>query len=221
MLAGPHVPSLFAPLFSDDSIVVESEVRLLDEQLHPEELACVRHAVDRRRAQFATGRACARRALAQLGLPEAPLTVGLGGAPQWPSGVVGSITHTSQYCAAVVKRSPPWRAVGLDAEELRPLDEGTRALIMTEAESRWLSRLALQEQNGHALLLFSAKEAYYKLQHPLTHRFLDFSEVEIEVDLRAGSFRVSEPGHGLGELGPVVGRFTFRSGMVLCGIELL
>lgn len=213
--------SLFTPLFSDDSIIVESEVRLFDDQLHPEELACVRRAVERRRAQFGTGRVCARRALALLGLPEAPLTVGLGGAPQWPGGVVGSITHTSQYCAAVVKRSPPWRAVGLDAETLGTLDAGTKALIVTEAESHWLARFAPQEQDGYTLLLFSAKEAYYKLQHPLTNRFLDFSEVEIEVDLRASLFRVSERGReGGGELGPVVGRFTFTSGKVLTGIEL-
>lgn len=145
-VAGPLVHSLFSPIFSGDSRVVESEVRLVDEQLFPEELACVRSAVDRRRAQFGTGRVCARRALAMLGLPEAPLTVDRSGAPRWPDGVVGSITHTSQYCAAVVKPSPPWRVVGLDAEEVGPLDAGTRDLITTEAESRWLASLAPQER---------------------------------------------------------------------------
>lgn len=220
MVGDPHVPNLFTSLFSDDSIIVESEVRLLDEYLHPEELACVCHAVDRRRAQFGTGRVCARRALVLLGVPDVPITVGAGGAPRWPRGVVGSITHTSQYCAVVVKRSPPWRAVGLDAETLGTLDAGTKALIVTEAESRWLSRFPPQEHDAYALLLFSAKEAYYKFQYPLTKRFLDFSDVEIEVDVQVGTFRVSERDHRLGELGPVFGRFTFTSGMVLCGIEL-
>jgi 4'-phosphopantetheinyl transferase EntD len=217
---GLRVHSLFESLFSDGTIVVEGEVHQADHQLFPEELACVRHAVERRRAQFATGRVCARRALAMLGLPETPIIVGPGGAPRWPSGVVGSITHTALYCAAVVKPSPPWRAVGLDAEELAPLGAAIENAVSTEAERRWLSGFSGQERDTHVLLLFSAKEAYYKLQHPLTNRFLDFSEVEIEADLHAGTFRVWEHASIPNELGPLTGRFTFAAGKVLCGLEL-
>jgi 4'-phosphopantetheinyl transferase EntD len=213
--------SLFAPIFSDGTVVVESEVLLVDDQLMPEELACVRNAAGRRRAQFGTGRLCARRAIATLGLPSGPLTVRADGAPAWPSGAVGSITHTSTYCAAVVKPSPPWRSVGLDAEDLRPLDAGIVESITTEAERRWLQSSPQQTRDAHALLLFSAKEAYYKLQHPLTNRFLDFPEVEIETDLQGGIFRASARVEMPAELAVVSGRFVFASGKVLSGVELL
>jgi len=67
--------------------------------LFPEEEAVIANAVDKRRREFATARACARAALAKLGLPPVPIVPGFRGAPQWPSGVVGSITHCAGYCA--------------------------------------------------------------------------------------------------------------------------
>lgn len=212
--------SLFASIFSDGVVVVEREVRTVDDEIAPEELACVRRAVERRRAQFGTGRLCARRALALLGQPVASLLVGPGGAPAWPRGMVGSITHTSTYCAAAVAPSPPWRSVGLDAEDVRPLEEGIVEAIATESERRWLAGLPAPARDAHALLLFSAKEAFYKLQYPLTGRFLDFADVEIEADLQGGTFLVSPPAEVPAALGAVRGRFAFSAGKVLCGVEL-
>src|ERR1700761_3617241 len=73
-----------------------------DVTLFPDEEALLGRAVEKRRREFAAGRGCARRALAALGLPPAPLLPGEGGAPRWPDGVVGSITHCAGYAAAAV-----------------------------------------------------------------------------------------------------------------------
>ena len=54
--------------------------------LFPEEEAVVARAVGKRRREFSSGRACARAALARLGVPPAPLLPGLRGAPRWPDG---------------------------------------------------------------------------------------------------------------------------------------
>jgi 4'-phosphopantetheinyl transferase EntD len=221
MLSRSHpMPSLLASLFSDGAVVVESDVCLVDGQLAPEELAHVRNAVDLRRAQFGTGRLCSRQALAGLGLPAVPIPVGPGRMPCWPSGAVGSITHTSTYCAAVVRRSPPWRSVGVDAEEIRPLEPGMVDIIATEAERRWLDALPPEARDAHALLLFGAKEAYYKLQYPLTARFLEFHEVEIVPNLAAGTFDAHALTPTSPDLVSMGGRFAFADGKVLCGIEL-
>ena len=64
-----------------------------DPRLFPAEEALVRTADPRRRAEFTAGRACARTALARLGLPTAPVLAGRAGEPRWPAGVTGSITH--------------------------------------------------------------------------------------------------------------------------------
>ena len=51
-----------------------------DPGLFPAEEALVRTADPRRRAEFTAGRACARTALARLGLPTAPVLAGRAGA---------------------------------------------------------------------------------------------------------------------------------------------
>ena len=73
-------------------------------RLFPAEEAVVRTAGPRRRAEFTAGRACARAALAALGLPAAPVLAGRAGEPRWPAGVTGSITHCAGVSAPV-----PWR----------------------------------------------------------------------------------------------------------------
>jgi len=84
--------------------------------LFPEEEAVIAKAVDKRRREFSTVRHCARLALAMLGLPRSPLLPGERGAPQWPVGVVGSMTHCAGYRAAAVARASDMVTIGIDAE---------------------------------------------------------------------------------------------------------
>src|SRR5688572_21941564 len=56
----------------------------------------------KRRRDFILGRNCARKALAALGHGNAVIERRGNGAPLWPDGIVGSITHTSGYAAALV-----------------------------------------------------------------------------------------------------------------------
>ena len=72
----------------------------LPAELFPEERALMARAAESRGREFATARACARIALARLGRPAVALLLGLGGAPQWPEAVAGSITHGAGYRAA-------------------------------------------------------------------------------------------------------------------------
>ncbi|GAB3946415.1 hypothetical protein GCM10027614_39920 [Micromonospora vulcania] len=65
------------------------------------EQACLgERAVESRRRDFTAGRVCARRAMADLGLPASAVPAAADRAPVWPAGVVGAITHTTGYCAA-------------------------------------------------------------------------------------------------------------------------
>lgn len=70
-----------------------------------EEREKVAQAVESRQREFATVRYLARRALGRLGRPAAPILPNRRGAPQWPDGIVGSMTHCAGYRAAAV--SPP------------------------------------------------------------------------------------------------------------------
>ena len=70
--------------------------------LFPEEEKVIAHAVAARRRDYATVRSCARACLERLGYPPVPILPGVGGAPTWPAGVQGSMTHCAGYAAAAV-----------------------------------------------------------------------------------------------------------------------
>ncbi|MDX3852712.1 4'-phosphopantetheinyl transferase family protein [Streptomyces sp. AK02-01A] len=153
-----------------------------EDALFPEERALLGRSVEKRRREFATVRACARRALADLGLPPAPVLPGVRNAPRWPDGVVGSMTHCDGYRAAVLARSADLLAIGIDAEPDLPLPGGVRDSIALPAEQAWLRRADARRQPGPAhwdRLLFSAKEAVYKTWYPMMRTELDFGDAEI------------------------------------------
>ncbi len=130
------------------------------------ELAAVEHASAGRSREFAAGRECARRALEMLGFTRGPLPVGEDGAPLWPDGVVGSITHKGAYRAAAVAPTAAFSGIGIDAELDEPLPAGVLETIASQAELEMVAAL-LVERAGVAWdrLLFSAKEAAFKAAH--------------------------------------------------------
>ncbi|MBV9139979.1 MAG: 4'-phosphopantetheinyl transferase superfamily protein [Pseudonocardiales bacterium] len=148
--------------------------------LYPGEAEVISRAVDKRRREFRTVRHCARQALRQLGLPPAPVLPGERGAPQWPPGVVGSMTHCGGYRAAAVAHNRDLRTLGIDAEPHEPLPAGVLDVISGEQEQDNLSELAAADGTTcWDRLLFCAKEAVYKAWFPLTHRWLGFTDAAV------------------------------------------
>ena len=201
--------------------------------LHPEEAAAVARAVAKRRGEYAAGRACARAALTALGLPPGPIRRdGERGAPVWPEGVVGSITHCDGYRAAAVARSSEILTLGIDAEPHGPLPEGVLDIVQsTAAERAALAALTAEHPGLHwDRLLFSAKETVYKAWYPFHRRMLGFNEAELvltrdpDADDR-GSYtaRLLVPGPLLAEgTGPDVfrGRWLVRDGLLVTAIAV-
>ena len=158
-------------------------------RLFPAEEAAVARAVAKRRQEFTTGRACARVALARLGLPPSPIPRGEQGDPQWPAGVVGSITHCAGYRAGAVAWRRDVRTIGLDAEPHGPLPAGVLSTVASAAEQARLAELATAAPQIHwGRLLFSAKESVYKAWFPLTGQWLGFSDAAIDFDPASGRF---------------------------------
>jgi 4'-phosphopantetheinyl transferase EntD len=175
-------------LISGQIVIAIAEAADYDAPLHPLEARSVMRAVTSRRREFAAGRACARRALAGLGHPEGAIPVGARREPIWPPGIVGSITHTEGYCAAVTARAEQYRGLGIDAEQRRPVDSRTVAQFMTVAE---MTRIPIVDDTPLPLLVFSAKEAFYKVFSPLFGTWLDYRDAEVSFDLDRGRFSVS------------------------------
>ncbi|MFC5754803.1 4'-phosphopantetheinyl transferase family protein [Actinomadura rugatobispora] len=160
-------------------------------KLLPEEEPAVARAVDKRRREFTTVRWCARRALAGLGLPPVPITRGDKGAPRWPDGVVGSMTHCDGYRAAAVARAADLAALGIDAEPHGPLPDGVLEAVAREEELAMLDGLGRTAPGVHwDRLLFSAKESVYKAWFPVTGRWLGFEDASLTFD-PGGTFRAA------------------------------
>ena len=176
--------SMVVELFPPWVATVVATEAMWSAPLHPQEEACVARATAKRRREFAAGRACARLALARLGLPEAPLGRNEDRTPRWPAGFVGCISHCAGYCAAAVARQESVAGLGLDVEVIGRVRPALLPRICTPAERDALVRLDRAPGQGMtdwATVLFSAKESTYKCYYPLTRVLLGFHDVEIEL----------------------------------------
>jgi 4'-phosphopantetheinyl transferase EntD len=198
---------------------VETRDELMPVALFPEEQAAIAKAVDKRRHEFTTVRACARTALARLGLPAGPIIPGQRGAPTWPAGVVGSMTHCAGYRAAAVAWSRDVRTIGLDAEPDAPLPDGVLRIVALPAELDQVGELgAAAGSVAWDRLLFCAKESVYKAWYPLTGRWLDFGEATVDLD-PAGTFTARL--HVPAPIPVFTGRWLARDGLLVTAIAHL
>ncbi|QYF92634.1 4'-phosphopantetheinyl transferase superfamily protein [Massilia sp. PAMC28688] len=135
-----------------------------------------------RQIEYFYGRLAARRALVQLGLPDAQIGTGPMREPLWPRGVTGSISHTRYLAAAIAAPASAHGAIGIDMETvigpaLRPVLIST---AVSPAEMDYLSGLQLEHPMDCLLtLVFSAKESFFKAAFPKVRRYFDFDAVEL------------------------------------------
>jgi 4'-phosphopantetheinyl transferase EntD len=144
------------------------------------ESAAVARAIPKRRTEFAAGRSAARAAMAEIGLAARAIPQGNDRAPLWPAGLVGSIAHCDACCIAAVAMQEHYAALGVDVEPATPLASDLFEVICTPAERAWLDD---QPDPGlMAKVIFSAKEAVYKAQYPLTGKMIGFDAVTLDFD---------------------------------------
>lgn len=214
-VTGLTTQGLLAGLLAGASEVCTAETRvdLPGVELFPAEQAVIANSVEKRRREFTTVRHCARVALRRLGVEPGPLLPGERGAPGWPPGVVGSMTHCAGFRGAVVASAAALRTVGIDAEPAEPLPDGVLDAIALPEEKASLA--ALPPGVPWDRLLFSAKETVYKSWFPLTRRFLEFHEARIALapdGTFAATLLVPAPLPGF------TGRWTRANGLVVTAI---
>jgi enterobactin synthetase component D len=127
----------------------------------------------RRLDTFLRGRAAALLALRELAVAPGALAIGPRGAPEWPPGVVGSITHDETLAAAAVAFARELRGVGIDAQTITHEPPDTIALVATEDE------LARIPSDARFTVAFSAKETLYKCLAPTVGSFFGFEDARV------------------------------------------
>lgn len=227
-VAGDHGRMLrdawIGELFDDGVCTASCPVTEVEEDLLPDERLLVARAVAKRRREFAAGRRCARRLLAQLGHPGVPLLRNDDRTPRWPDELVGSISHCAALCVAAVARRSSLAALGVDVEPDAALEPPLWSRICTPAEiERLLGTAPAAERGRIARLVFSAKEATYKAVHPLAGGGFGFQDVELAIDWQAGRFTPRLDDTLVGRF-PTrtlpAGRFARRGGFVFCAATL-
>lgn len=131
--------------------------------------------------EFAHGRACARQALAALGISPCPIPVGENREPVWPEQIAGSISHCGRHAAAVAAHHSDIPGLGVDLELNESLEDPLLKMVCRPEELHRLDRSGTDYFLDK--LIFSAKESLYKCVWPTLRQFIDFQEIEIRLDL--------------------------------------
>lgn len=178
---GKYGDGLMFDLDVGDGVVVVA--RRLDEpaELHPAEAVLLSdRAVDSRRIDFSAGRTAARVALARLGGTDAgPVGRGSAGEPEWPAGVVGSITHAAGWALVVAASQERSGGIGVDLEAASRYFPELGAEIAFGEERDRLAALDPAGLERAAVEMFAVKEAIYKAFYPRVRIFFGFDAVMV------------------------------------------
>jgi 4'-phosphopantetheinyl transferase EntD len=181
--------NLFGPLFPAGVTWHFGDTPVPDAELIGSELSAAASMSPERLAAFRLGRHCARMALKKQGLDNVELPLGLGRAPVWPYGFVGSISHTGSLALSAAAPSNVVSGLGIDVEKAGSLDLPLLEIICRPEEVAGLEEIGPPEIA--ARLLFSAKESVYKCIWPRLRRYVDFLDVGIEIDTHQHTYRIA------------------------------
>jgi 4'-phosphopantetheinyl transferase EntD len=209
-----------AALLPDDVVSVVASPRhecmpLLDEEA---DYVASRNMHPRREDEFRAGRACAHEAMAGFGFDRWPLLPAPTREPQWPQGIVGSITHCRGYCAAAVASESCCTGIGIDATAIESVGVVVAPIICSDEDLERLRRCAPAGRRLMLAMIFSAKESVFKAVFPSTRITFDFEHVAIRSD-PDGSFHARASNRLLAQvIGDIDGRFEVRGSTLITAV---
>lgn len=153
-------------------------------------VAGLERAVEKRQREFSAGRLAAKTALGKLGIVDTVVPIAADRSPIWPAEIAGSITHATELAACVVARKIDVSALGIDLEQARAVQPDIWDSVLTVREIAALTVRQAAERCRLATLIFSAKEAFYKMQYPLTRQWVNFHAAEVNISESDGSFEL-------------------------------
>ncbi len=164
-----------------------------------------------RQVQFVGGRLALAAGFSEMGVRRAPIQSDEHGAPMFPEGFVGSISHKQDLAVGLLARGQA--GVGVDLEDTDRPRPGVAERVLTAAELANVQSLPESRRWVDTVLRFSVKESVYKAVHPTLRRYVGFGEVAVWPS-PDGSDRV-EP------LVPDLERFRFAARHAWIGTRVL
>lgn len=172
-----HYYSVLLPLEDEVKDLFESSEILLPARLV--------EASEKRKNEYLTGRFCAQIALEKAGGEKGENISSLDdGAPSWPDGFVGSITHYSSFIAAACSNKSFYSSIGIDSQQVMSSKTLKNIQIRILTRKEFFLKIPGWSEEEIATLIFSFKESIYKCFKPLSGQFFGFQEAQIlEIDL--------------------------------------
>ena len=169
----------------------------------------------KRMSDFCTGRYCLRSCTGLLGF-HGEILIGERGMPVLPQGIVGSVSHSKVLSGAVAASANEFLSVGLDIESNGRVHADMWHLLFNSREASFLNSLNDADRSVVATMFFSAKEAFYKMQYPLSGMYLDFHDVEMRQEADESLFVTL-----LCDAGPFTRSQTFEITSKVSGNEIV
>lgn len=141
--------------------------------------ASLGRAVAKRQREYLAGRRCACEALSRAGYPESFYpAMGEDRLPAWPSGWLGSISHSGDHAVAVAASAQHCSALGIDIQE-QASEKTMNAIGSMIAKPEELLPIDGMHVHTKLLLIFSAKESLYKALYPQVRKIQEFEAARL------------------------------------------
>jgi enterobactin synthetase component D len=131
------------------------------------------NATKNRQLEFCRGRALAMECLKKIGRSPEQIKRGRNREPIWPSGIVGSISHTKELVVAVVGEKKDILTLGVDLEQIGRVRKDVCRMIKNNDD---LDSCEFIDEKVFHTILFSSKESLYKALYPEVKKFFGFED---------------------------------------------
>lgn len=163
----------------DESIICQQNLTYLTQPLP----AFYFSSVNKRRAEYLAGRLSAADAIRKLcGFWSTPGTSDYG-APVWPVGLIGSISHSSNYVVSVVIRAEKKLiGIGVDLEGIITTDQVKLLMdtvLLPDEINKFIVNKSEWIKQVNCTLVFSLKESLFKALYPIVRKRFYYEAVTI------------------------------------------
>lgn len=148
-------------------------------KLFPREKTIIENSILKRRMEFSTGRYALHLLLEENGIKNFPVLKDQKGMAVLPPRIAGSISHNNSHCIAVIAEKEKVSGIGVDLENYKLIDTTIHKYFLTRRELDLINTLPLAEQQLTAGIIFSAKEAFFKMLYSATGMSVNFHDFEI------------------------------------------
>jgi enterobactin synthetase component D len=174
-----------------------------------------------RKAEFIAGRYCAVKILNSIGIIKKDIFSNEDGTPNWPTDILGSITHAKNYVSVSISNNPNLLGLGRDSEFIfsKTLKKEVGSTIVQNGEMDYSKGFSEEE---FITFVYSAKESLFKALYPLTKTFFDFDEVEMNgLDEKYFKIKLKKPLNKIFRAGQIFkGTYFFEKNLVHTGVDI-